>query len=325
MNPEKTIFDGIQSESDIDQFVQNRKAEDLYLDFKQTADSATPKLDEDARKFLAKSLSGFANSAGGVLVLGVNAPQNGQYTKVPISDVSTFEQRVLEQISRATTPPVPGVITKIVQSSQQGSGYVIVSIPQSDAAPHRNHTDKQYYHRSGDSFLQMEHYQIADIFGRRHQPKLDVYGVLERNKKNLQKSWLFFTLYIRNNGRALARFPVISCKAQGLIAADANGLDGNGHFGLSPFPNELSLEHFRGNANDVIHAGLSLPILRYHGEYSTDPRMTGVAQSAEVAGTVSAEGMEPKQFQLLISDERLSEFLITKNIHHQIEIEATML
>ena len=54
----------------IEEFITDRKAEDLFLDFKRSSDNgAGAKLSNNDRKNLAKAISGFANSEGGVVVV----------------------------------------------------------------------------------------------------------------------------------------------------------------------------------------------------------------------------------------------------------------
>ncbi len=295
----RSLFDCVKSESDIQAFVVNRKSEDLYLDFKQIADPSLAVLDDNARKFLAKGLSGFANSAGGVLVLGVDAPQNGQYQLKPISDVFVFEQRVLEQISRATTAPVPGVITKCISSSTiKGSGYVIVLVPASDTAPHRSHVDKYYYFRCGDSFLQMEHFQIADMFGRRHHPSLSVAGVLQSDVN--RQGDLMLTLSLKNMGRALAKFPMLKLLETGGMTPYEFGVDGNRNFGLPCVPSRQKFRDFRGGLNDAVHIGASLEVVSLKIRLFVESEATSISPVV-VKGQVAAEGFPVKEFTLIVN------------------------
>src|SRR5580704_7639733 len=56
----------------IRRIVKEQWVETLLLDFKQAASNSGP-MQADDRKSLAESLSGFANSEGGVLVWGIRA------------------------------------------------------------------------------------------------------------------------------------------------------------------------------------------------------------------------------------------------------------
>ena len=62
----------------------------------------------------------------------------------------------------------------------------------------------RYYKRSGDSFLKMEHFEVADMFGRRQRPDLQVV-VGQPDVARVMVS-------IRNNGRGMARAPYLGLR-----------------------------------------------------------------------------------------------------------------
>ena len=83
----------------IEHFVLVRQQEHLQLEFKTVRDAEVRGSDD--RRNLAKCLSGFANSSGGVVVWGVDARGAGdQYTvkSSPISRVRDFAMRLDELI-----------------------------------------------------------------------------------------------------------------------------------------------------------------------------------------------------------------------------------
>ena len=58
----------------IDEFVANRAIEELFLDFKRSSDDGGgPKLNQNDRRNLAKAISGFGNSEGGIIIWGIDA------------------------------------------------------------------------------------------------------------------------------------------------------------------------------------------------------------------------------------------------------------
>lgn len=75
MGRAEDIFEKIKKEgiSAIDVFILTRKSEELFLDFKKSADDGIGKLlHNDDRKNLAKAISGFGNSEGGIIVWGIH-------------------------------------------------------------------------------------------------------------------------------------------------------------------------------------------------------------------------------------------------------------
>jgi len=61
---------------DIENFIENKQEEHSQLEFK-TINNANLKSSDD-RKNLAKCISGFANSEGGLIVLGVETKKNNE-------------------------------------------------------------------------------------------------------------------------------------------------------------------------------------------------------------------------------------------------------
>lgn len=198
-NVAQTIYRQISTEDDIQRLLADAEAEKLHLDFKEKRDSP------DFKKILAKAVSGFANADGGVIIWGV-AESGGERQLAPFTGLASFEQAVNEQVARVVSFPVEGVDTKRVSSSGADSGYLLVLVPASDLAPHRSNvaSSKHYYRRVGDSFLPMEHYEIADAFGRRRRPYLSVnpgWSKLAGSDGDIHRMEMRFAL--RNDGRAM--------------------------------------------------------------------------------------------------------------------------
>jgi hypothetical protein len=209
------LFDFIISKGSaaIDEFISEHKPENLILDFKAKSDSDGNKpLNTNDKSNFAKALSGFANSSGGVLVWGVGEEKvdgiRVAYVRKPISNLTRFVQNLEALLPEAVVPSVEGVrIEPIKISDKDDKGYVVVLIPESPKPPHRAEFKlHQYFKRSGDSFLAMEHFEIEDMFGRRARPDL-VFEVAYETidiKQDLHKYKLVIT--IKNEGRGLAKY-----------------------------------------------------------------------------------------------------------------------
>lgn len=127
-----------------------------WLDFK----GAERITDKEIKETWSKSLSGFANTEGGVLVWGIDARKDRENQIDCASDFSlvknpaTFESRLRELHSQSTNPPVQGV-DFWHGTYDQGSdiGFVVSYIPESRFKPHRAESANQnFYIRVGDSF-----------------------------------------------------------------------------------------------------------------------------------------------------------------------------
>ena len=83
-------------EATIDQFIAQKVSEELFIDYKRvTNQDASVLLEQADRENLARAVSGFANSEGGVIIWGVdcrNDPQRSDVptTKHPIQNVKRF-------------------------------------------------------------------------------------------------------------------------------------------------------------------------------------------------------------------------------------------
>lgn len=136
---ERIIAGGKQA---IEDFIADRKAEELFLDFKRSSNNgATPRLSDTDRKNLAKAISGFGNSEGGVVVWGVDCSRDVDGADVareefPLENPQRFASLLQGVISGCTVPPHSGVENDVIEAGA-GKGFVITLIPKSDFAPHQ--------------------------------------------------------------------------------------------------------------------------------------------------------------------------------------------
>lgn len=153
--------------------------EALHLDFKLKATPGTVRLEKEDKRNLAAALSGFGNSDGGVIVWGVDARRSDEgYDRVvgvrELADPVGVAAEMTQYTSEATSFAVEGVLHEPLVGPD-GSGFVVTLVPRSPLSPHmaRGPGQLTYYQRVGASFRPMEHFQVADMFGRRPQPKVE--------------------------------------------------------------------------------------------------------------------------------------------------------
>ena len=95
----------------IEEFIADRRSEDLFLDFKRSSDDGNGnRLSNNDRKNLAKAISGFGNSEGGVIVWGVDCSLDVDgadvaHTEVFINNPTRFSSLLQGVISGCTVPP----------------------------------------------------------------------------------------------------------------------------------------------------------------------------------------------------------------------------
>jgi hypothetical protein len=188
----------------IEDYLKRQQEEHLQLDFKSIKGANLASLDD--RRNLAKSLSGFANSAGGIIVWGIDARKNDQGVDCAtatseISQLKMFLSRLNEFTGQAVSPIVDGIMHKAIERTTD-TGFAVTLVPESHAAPHMAKLgEDRYYKRSGASFYKMEHFDLEDMFGRRQKPSLEI--VLEEGAKQDGNEDL--TVLLLNQGRAVAR------------------------------------------------------------------------------------------------------------------------
>lgn len=157
----------------INDFILQRASEELFLDFKRSADDGGgAKLHVDDRKNLSRLISAFGNSAGGVIVWGVDCSYDPQdqadlpRSRRPISDVRRFVSRLEGAVSGCTLPAHPEVSHHAVPVGTSGDGFVATLIPQSPLLPHQNLVDGYYLMRAGSNCVRVPHEVLAGMFGR---------------------------------------------------------------------------------------------------------------------------------------------------------------
>lgn len=250
------IFESL-SAAQIRAYVSSQQEETLQLEFK-TVSSPDMASRDDKRNF-AVALSGFANSAGGLIIWGVNAKKNADGIDCAIStseipSVALFQSRLIELTGDAVSPRIDGILHKAIQE-ENDSGYAVTLVPESDSGPHMAKLgEDRYFKRSGPSFYRMEHFDIADMFGRRRRAKLRVETRIDG--KDAQAKII---LSLHNDGRGSARAPYLAFSCPSPFLPNEYGLDGNGYEGMKKLPftgNYLPLRYGE-NENFVIHPFVS--------------------------------------------------------------------
>jgi schlafen family protein len=245
--------------SALEQAVAERQQENVGLDFKEKADANNGQLTRDDRQMLAENLSAFANSAGGLLVIGVEARKDADGVDAavavrPIKELSRLQTEVLHAVGELLLPRHDGVLVHPVPIPHDPDmGCLAIWVERSERRPHQSQAakDRRYYKRAGDSTYVMEHYDIEDAFRRAVTPSLKLELETQSGSGmggpfgSIQAYNFVFSL--RNDSPVTARFPYL-------------------HFvGLSSLHISRRAAHpwklreqgdrllFDGGANDVIH------------------------------------------------------------------------
>lgn len=203
----KICNEGIKA---IEEFIESRKSEELFLDFKGAEHNGAGRVLSDKNKnTLAKAISGFGNSEGGVIVWGIDCRPGKDGDDVAkktvyIDDPHKFASQLNGAVSGCTLPPHPRVLNYPI-SVEGNKGFVITLIDKSDLTPHQMLPERVYYIRVGSDFIKTPHDVLAGQFGRRPQPRIEAYFEITERYEQGEGYNYNFDLYIRNSGLGIGR------------------------------------------------------------------------------------------------------------------------
>lgn len=174
-------------------FVATRKSEELFLDFKRSDDDgAAVRLHDKDHNNLARAISGFGNSEGGVVVWGGVCKPDMAGADVaqglkPIQNVHRFVSLLEGAVSGCTVAPHAGVRSVAIPRNEQSEGYAVTLIPKSNHAPNQMVGRLQYFIRAGSDFVPTPHAVLAGMVGRVPQPHVfHTYIVSEATLEGIQ-------------------------------------------------------------------------------------------------------------------------------------------
>jgi hypothetical protein len=244
----------------LQEFVSRRQEENLQLDFKTLAE---PNMERgDDKKNLAQMLSAFANSSGGLIVWGIDARPNQDGVDCAtalqeIPRVALLLTRLNELDGVAVNPVVGGVRHRIIPAApDSAAGFAVTLVPESDTGPHMAKMgEDRYYKRSGHKRYRMEHFDIADMFGRRARPNL----VLTARSRSNGTEIIFG---LKNNGRGVARAPYLAISSQIPFRRSPFGIDGNRNEAIRMLVADSPAPPWRypATADVIIHPGVTREI-----------------------------------------------------------------
>lgn len=181
MDRAEELFNKIKNDEEkaLDDFISERKSEELFLDFKRSANNGTTKLiDEKDRINFAKAISGFGNSEGGIIVWGVDCSndKSGQdvaKAKIPIQNPKRFESNLNNLVSGRTIPSHTKVENySFITDLTSDSGFVVSYIPKCSYSPIQAIPSKDFYVRVGSSFEKASYSYLASQFGQKPYPNI---------------------------------------------------------------------------------------------------------------------------------------------------------
>lgn len=321
---QKLIYFG---EDAIDDFIVNLQTEELFLDFKQAVSTGKngTSLHKDDRKNLAKGISGFGNSEGGVIVWGVECSRDCDIgdvakAKVKVKNVHRFLSWLENAISGCTIPSHNRVRNHIISVDKNGDGFVATYIPKSELAPLMTTMGNNIYIRSGSNNVPAPYSVIAGMFGKRPQPNVELI-IADKNLEVLDNAVedmvyppsldnppekylrLSFSICSENDSNVIARELYLSCSSTGK----------GGEYNKVRFSNYNQMDSIpgiEGQLNLITRPDLRLPprgVIRFANvtiilsPYSEEDFL--------MDGVIGADHAAPKDFRIYIPKNKLRSFV----------------
>lgn len=321
---QKLIYFG---EEAIDEFIINRQSEELFIDFKQAASDGRNynTLHRDDRRNLAKAISGFGNSEGGVVIWGVECSRDIDIgdvakAKVKVKNVYRFLSWLENAISGCTIPSHNKVRNHIISVDENGDGYIATYIPKSDVSPLMTASNSAIYIRSGSNNVPAPYAVISGMFGRYPQPNIELKIV---NKKvevldNLEED----ILYPNSIDNPPEKYVKISFELQGenlsnVIAREiflsACVINEGGEYNKVRFLNYNQMEvisGIEGQLNIITRQDLRLPPRGTIHFCNVEIILSVYAEEDfKLEGVVGANMAMPRNFRIFIAKNRLRSFV----------------
>lgn len=192
---------------DIKELLANGEQENLMLEYK--ASLAIGEWTDSKRNELAKDVCAFANSAGGLIVIGIGEVDHKPALLDDGVDTSRVSKEAIESALRARIAPRVDDLTikEIPNPEKPFFAYFVIGIPRSMRAPHMCSPMHRYYRRYNFECVPMEHYEVEDVHRRQSEPALDFVCEAQSTGETLSDGRRVFTLQVgvTNEGSVTAR------------------------------------------------------------------------------------------------------------------------
>lgn len=321
---EKLVYFG---EDALDEFIRDRQTEELFLDFKQAVSTGKNgwSLNPDDRRNLAKCISGFGNSEGGVIIWGVECSRDIEVgdvakAKVKVKNIHRFLSWVENAISGCTIPSHNQVRNHIIACDENGDGYLATYIPKSDSAPLMTTIGSHIYIRSGSNNVPAPYSVIAGMFGRRPQPNVELI-IAERSleiAENYDEDVLYpktidlppqkyvrisFDIHCKNDSNVIASEMYLSC------TTESSGGEYN-RVRFVDYNQMYAIQGIAGHLNLITRPELKLPpqgIIKFTHVEITLSEM--IDEDLLINGVAGAQSAAPKSFRICAAKNSLRSYV----------------
>jgi hypothetical protein len=175
-SPAETLFDSLSTYQSIIDLIAAGEAEGQFLECKAPGSS---QLDKGTKVQLAVAVSGFANSGGGVVILGVST-DNKLHTGLdvltqtePVGHCQVLARRIDRTIATLTTPAVACPPCRILLGKPTDTkGLLVLLVPPTTGDPIQCLEDRRFYIRAAADFIEMPYEILKRMFAGSESPIL---------------------------------------------------------------------------------------------------------------------------------------------------------
>lgn len=175
-SPAEGLYVSLTSYQSIQDLITAGEAEGQFLECKAPG---APQLDRGLKAQLAVALSGFANSGGGVVLLGVSTDSKlhaglDVLTQIePIGSCATLAKRIDRAIPTLVTPGVPCPACRVVRAKPSDTkGVIVLFVPSTGGDPAQCLDDRRFYIRTAAEFVEMPYETLKRMFAGSQAPDL---------------------------------------------------------------------------------------------------------------------------------------------------------
>lgn len=156
---------------DIEELITNQLEESIILDYKG---GDALQMTEHSKKELAKDVSAFANSNGGIIIYGITETDHIPTGYVYVNGDTITKEWIEQVIQTRIQRKIEGLrIFPIRWNGNNTESIYVIKIPESYDSPHMT-SNKKFYKRYNFESVQMEEYEIRQAYNKTKNSKLEI-------------------------------------------------------------------------------------------------------------------------------------------------------
>lgn len=174
--PAEQLYKSLKTLKASDELIKTGEAEGQYLECKSPA---SPQLEKGLQAELAKTVSAFANSGGGVIIWGLSTTSRGHGGRdvlsqiEPMGQVKVFANKINSKIPQLVYPPIQPTPSRVVlRKKTDTKGVAITLVTPTLGDPVQVVESMDFWFRSGDQIVQMPYDMLKRMFAGSPGPDL---------------------------------------------------------------------------------------------------------------------------------------------------------